>query len=155
MHIHTDTITTTDVHRAVIDIPEVYVDVTEHGSRSRARKLDVTLSAEPRKGRRPRNSNREATGDAAATWDEWGVFLAHLYDIDPDMTCWAYENAEHFHWATAGRFANGGPDVRHDQHKWVLEGTVITGTYFTRACSCGARRRMMSYGHTFSELLPA
>lgn len=144
MQIHTDTLAVGDIIRATDGLPDVHVDVTQHGSRSRARKFDVTLSAVPRKGRRPRNSNRPAMFDAAATWDEWGVFLTRLFDTDPGMTVpRVYEDPEHFHWMTGARFSNGGPTEqdRHDQHRWEFQGHSPQKTYVVHECTCGAIHR--------------
>lgn len=104
-----------------------------------------------------RRGRRTRLPHAAATWDEWGIVLARLFDADPDaFVPGAYESAEHFHWATGGRFANGGPAEMHDQHKWEYLGPVATLAYHVHTCpKCGAVKRYMAWGHDFSELQSA
>jgi hypothetical protein len=60
----------------------------------------------------------------AASWDQWGVFLAALYDHDPDMVVgsgWkyaVYRDACAFHYATGHRFEDGRPEVIHHAHRF-------------------------------------
>ena len=98
-------VTRTDIHEAA-RIARVSFDVTTHGSRKRDHAFEVHLTGESR--RRPGHSSAES-GEYAATWDQWGVFLAHLFAIDPQMTCYAYKDAEDYATKTADRF--GAPEV--------------------------------------------
>ena len=67
-------------------------------ARKRAARLDVTLS-----GSSSRNTRNEPVH--GATWDEWGIFLGVLFRYDDTLTVpGVYEDAEHFHWSTGGRF---------------------------------------------------
>lgn len=52
-----------------------------YGSRSHARAVDVVLTGS---ARHRSQADRSAY---AATYREWGFFLAYLYTIDPDMKC--------------------------------------------------------------------
>lgn len=59
--------------------------------------------------RRPNDRGRNGWGAYAASWDQWGVLLANLFAIDPDMVVGSvkhptYDGAEHFHRLTDGRF---------------------------------------------------
>lgn len=148
MRIHTDHLTFNQVINAAMDMQDVYIDVTRHGSRKRDHAFELSVSAEPRKGRRPRNSgNRGADeGEAAATWDEWGVIFARLFDIDPGMTCHAYDGAEHYHWSTGNRFRDPATLEMHDQHRWEYSGQAVTGSYHVSECKCGAIRRWLTSG---------
>lgn len=143
MRIHTDTLEAHQIYRAANDMPDVYVDITRRGSRKRNHAFELSISAEPRKGRRPRNSgNRGSDGyDAAATWDEWGVIFARLFDIDPDMTCYAYDGADHYHWSTGDRFRDPATLEMHDQHRWEWVPRPSGSPFHESRCKCGAVRR--------------
>lgn len=88
----------------------VFERVTLHGSRTHERAVDVILS-----GDSPHaiNSGRSGSwGDAprAASWDQWGIFLAVIFEADPTAKAGRYANAEDFHHKTAWRFdADGEP----------------------------------------------
>lgn len=69
-----------------------------HGSRKRQRAFEVLLTG---------SNSRGQNGDPrtpAATYDEWGWFLAHLFTVDPEMTCTYYASAEDFHAKTDGKY---------------------------------------------------
>jgi hypothetical protein len=87
MRIHSDHLTTSDVYRAARHARVDVVELTEHKSQSRDHSFNVKLEGESR--RRP-NGGASGKGYAsgyAATWDQWGVFLAILFDIDPAAIC--------------------------------------------------------------------
>lgn len=115
VRIHTSHVVTEDVLRDAARIARVGLTLTEHGSRSADHAWDVHLTGASR--RRP-NSRTRDLGVYAATWDQWGVFLAHLFEVDPDAHCWAYMSATDFHLRTGGRFAHGWPDDAHGDHKF-------------------------------------
>jgi hypothetical protein len=97
MRIHTDTITRDDLHRLLPD--GVYLDVSEHGSRKRARAFEVSLFVFEKDAlhRHLRNSGKYGASDSiSATWDEWGVWFQRLYDIDRDAIIGWYETYSHF-----------------------------------------------------------
>lgn len=118
MRIHSDVLTPADLGSALRDtgltVEGVYLDAVEtHGSRSRARRLDVKLCAKPRNGRRrQRNTGHHGAEFAwqdpiwvAATYDEYGRWLAELFDRDPHMIVagW-YDGREDFRCATKFRY---------------------------------------------------
>src|SRR3712207_5740771 len=86
MRIHTDTVTELHIRaalRAATDASNGVrsVDVTRlqrHGSRTHSHAWDVILT-----GSNPRRQN--GGPDYAATYDEWGWFLAYLYGIDSEL----------------------------------------------------------------------
>jgi hypothetical protein len=87
---------------------------TLHGSRSRDHAFDVILSG---------NSGRRANfgGDwEAASWDQWGIFLGRIFKDDPDAVCWAYKDADDFHWQTGDRFLTLTLKDATRFHKWGL-----------------------------------
>lgn len=117
MRIHT-TATAADVRQAA-QLARVSFDrFSEHGSRKSARAFDVTLTGESR--RRPNRGSSGAGDDYAATWDQWGVFLAAIFDADPWASCWAYDDAATFHKMTSDRFRGGWPSDAHGDHSWVI-----------------------------------
>ena len=69
--------------------------------------------------RRPNGGQSGAGSGYAATWDQWGVFLGHIYRVDPDAKSWAYRDADDFHTQTDWRFDEQGmPNDAHGDHKW-------------------------------------
>jgi hypothetical protein len=115
MRLHTNTHTWRSVHEALGRAiakgkvaEHVMLDTcAEYRSQSRARGIEIQLGTydkEPGDGRRWTNSgNRGANSDAnqgtglyAATWDEWGWFLAELFDADPEAKCDRYDGRFEF-----------------------------------------------------------
>lgn len=98
MKIHSDTLTFADISACV---PEgCYLAVFHHkgfgrtrcgyeGSRSRARGFVVRLS-----GSNPRPMRN--LDDKAATWDEWGNFIAAIFKLDPAAIVGWYKTRENF-----------------------------------------------------------
>lgn len=114
MRLHTDKIDAIDLWdaRKAASTPDdgvVWLHFTEHGSRKRARAFEVGLEGDGTKNKRRRNPgtsrDRDRQQEYAATWDAWGRFFAYLFDIDPDMTCYAYDGRDDFHAKTEGKFA--------------------------------------------------
>jgi hypothetical protein len=109
MRLHSDTLTRDEIHAALTDadIPGVFIDVcTAHGSRPRSRGFEIRLAAcEGRdrngKKRRPRNTGTYG-GDGhdpykGATYDEWGYFIAELFERDPEAIFGPYNGRDGFH----------------------------------------------------------
>jgi hypothetical protein len=113
MRIHTNVLTPLDVFEAA-RISRTQVVWTVQGSRIRTRSIDVSLTGESR--RRPNSGKRGAgwSSEYAATWDQWGVFFAVLFDRDPAAVCGAglksatYRSRDDFHWQTCDRFRSIG-----------------------------------------------
>jgi hypothetical protein len=147
MKLHTDKLTDDDVYTACgMAGPDVDAEVTEAGSRIRDHALIVYLS-----GTSPRASAHDSH-DSAATWDEWGMVLAELFAGDPDMTIpKVYDDAEHFRWSTGNRFDTLTPAYQHPRHRWEYSGESVTGSYHVHTCDCGALRRYLSNGVSWSE----
>ena len=124
MRIHTDVLTRHHIHAAMREvgvnrIAEGKESLTlgtmvdrcdERGSRQRERGFDVTLVHDGTRNNRRRNpgTSRDRSvqwDEYAAPYDDWGWWLARLYELDPDMVAGQYENAAHFHQVTRGRFS--------------------------------------------------
>ncbi len=97
---------------------------SKHGSRSHRLAYEIVLSGEsPHK-----SGSAEFAQEQAATWDQWGIFLAVLYSVDPYAKSWAYSDATDFHHKTGYRFDEGGvdgrnhPEYRRTSHKWEGNG---------------------------------
>lgn len=136
MRLHTNTITESDVHQAVENLLGVYATVTRHGSRSHDHALEIRLEGN---GYLTNTGNGGAGATEGATWDEWGVMIARLYEIDPDAL-WGsakypvYRDVYHFHERTYDRFASGQmPENTHKRHKWDW------GQYGARCTKCSAQ----------------
>lgn len=145
--------------------------LTEHGSRTHDRALEVQLSGDS--SRCP--AAMDDWSDKAATWDQWGLFLSALFEVDPAARVGGakspiYIDRDHFHWSTGGRYL-GAPDddgVRgvdaptgtfltsgkgyHRQHRWTSGGSSVTGAYYVSECACGAIARRVAYGRSWSEI---
>lgn len=87
-----------------------FVQFNASGSRSRARGFDIQLGTDdrttgPTKSRRYKNSGKYGA-DAiwAATYDEWGWFIAYLFDTDPDATFGPYKGQQDFEGKTRYQF---------------------------------------------------
>lgn len=121
MRIHSDILTSGHIYQAVALLPGVYVDISSHGSRSRAAAFEVSLEGN---GYQKNTGQHGAGVEYAATWDEWGAFLGYLFTFDPDMLCGSakrptYADAEDFHQLTGDRFRSLEiPADTHKRHRW-------------------------------------
>lgn len=80
-----------------------------------ARTFDVILS-----GSGPRRSQWREQSVPAATWDEWGIFMARLFDHEPTMRIGPYRDRDHFRWSTGDRYDDLDPADQHN-HRWTLD----------------------------------
>lgn len=109
MRIHSDNLLYT-VLRDAARVARVDMDLTRHGSRSRAEAFNVTLRGEsnraPNRGtaKGMDRFDRFDRPERAATWDQWGVFLGILFDYDPEMKTPYYKDREDFNFRTNNRF---------------------------------------------------
>jgi hypothetical protein len=139
MRLHSSVLAPSDIYRATTaaGMTGVNVELTSHGSRSRAAAYNVHLTGTS--SRRP-NSGKGGAGhpdDRAATWDEWGMFLAALFELDPDMIAGtAYASREHFRAVTHERFDALTAPYQHGGggHRW----TFVAARYF-ECESCSAQ----------------
>lgn len=76
----------------------------ERGSRSHDHAFEIKLEGESRRRPNGGSSGKGYASGYAATWDQWGVFLSVLFDLDPRMSCWAYTDRDEFHRQTEDRF---------------------------------------------------
>lgn len=149
MRLHTDTLTERDIRQAARFAGVRFLRLEEKGSKSRVRAFIVHLA-----GSSPRRT--QGNEDYAATWDEWGMFFGHLFHLDPEMIARGmgrYDNAEHFHWSTVGRFKLMIPLLQHN-HRWEYSGSAATGAYWVQQCkSCPATFRVLDPKHfkSFTE----
>lgn len=113
MKLHTDTLTISDMHRALTaTVPAATLEAVEQGSRSRARGVTFRIAADARPGRRRRDDGRYGAEDAfmpaytyAATWDEHGAFFARLFTLDPEAIIGPYKGRADFNRQTAYKYA--------------------------------------------------
>lgn len=132
MKIHTDKITLADLYAATRDIPGAYLDdVAYAGSRSRDHAFWVSLESDgtpdqhgaPRRHKR-NSGHRGAHPGYAASYADWGHWLAALFDIDPDAIASSYKGRDDFHAQTKGAFETEQPDdygpTPEQEHAWDL-----------------------------------
>jgi len=144
MRIHSDKIETADVRNA---LPKgvMIAALSRHKSRTRDHGIEIRLYGT--------SSYRTQDGSGqAATWDEWGILLAVLFELDPKMVAAGYPSADEYHWITGDRFRTLRVEDQHRRHSWEYTGKAATGSYVVHTCTCGAITRRMSYGHSFSEI---
>ena len=130
MRIHSDTLTTQDFTTALraAGLNDVRIDgCTIHGSHSRRRAYEVRLEAEPKQGRRRRNTGTHGAEDAwqtmmvaAATYDEHGYWMVELFGRDPKAIVGPYDGRDDFHRQTDRKF-----DRTRDQSKFTDEHGVL------------------------------
>lgn len=147
MKIHSDTITMRQVYDATnaAGMRGVTAErLTQHGSRSRDHSFDVTLRGNSTRKPNPGTGGRYFDeGEYAATWDEWGMFIHCLYQIDSNALIGQYGSRAVFEEATALRFdeliaANACPG-----HHWKYAGPMIQ--------SCTKCDAVMNYGAIYAK----
>lgn len=97
MRLHSDTLTERDLYAALPD--GVHANITQKGSRKRARAFEVTLYVLDKDDLHRRYGNSGGYGastDVAATWDEWGIWMARLYVLDQEALIGWYHDPAHF-----------------------------------------------------------
>jgi hypothetical protein len=122
--IHTDKITYPDLHSALTTTTTgVWLDRADlKGSRSRQRAWDVALESDgtPDKNGKPRRRTRNVGTSRrsyehpgfAASYDDWGWWLAALFEIDPEAIAGPYKGYEDFHLQTKGDYLSRRPRRR-------------------------------------------
>ena len=148
VRLHSSFLETSDLRRAARVAGVGFTRLNLKGSRSRDHAFDFILT-----GHSPRRQNFGGE-DYAATYDEWGVLLGVLFDLDPTAVVpGVYQSGEHFHWATTDRYREGMPADTHPQHKWEWAGDVVTGSYRMHHCTkCSATLRYLLGKRTLADL---
>lgn len=140
MRIHSNTLTASDLADAAHDARVNFTRYGEGKSKSHARFFDVILTGESRR-------HQNGGPDMAATWDQWGVFLAVLFDRDRNMVCGTvkspvYNGQDNFDYRTDYRFDNVNnfwPTDAHGDHTFRYSGIP-----FQQKCTkCTAVMRWM------------
>jgi hypothetical protein len=151
MIIHSDTLVYSDFDAAATAAGVDLQGFNVKGSYSRARAFNVTLSGSGRNGGMYGN-----LGYPTATWDEWGIVLAHLFNVDSAARVpRVYEGAEQFHWATGDRYRTLTRDAAHVKHNWLsgdTNGQSAGGAYYVQSCKCGALLRRLASGYRWEDI---
>ncbi len=128
MKIHSDTLTLNDLHRA---LPKgVLMHCTQKGSRTRSHAFDVTLYVWEKDSLHRRFGNSGGYGakdEVAATWDEWGIWIANLYAADPDAVMAYYKDHADFIAETTRTIEN----VRRRHKPTSVEARTHTAPWLT------------------------
>lgn len=95
MKIHTDHIHRAELFEALQEVDSSLVlNVSEHRSYKRARMFNAYLKwAGEVNYERRRNASTHWT---AATWDEWGLWIDRLFQLDPEAIIGQYHGYEDF-----------------------------------------------------------
>lgn len=148
MRIHTN-VFGLDLRAAADKAGVTIVQSAPHGSRSHARAFEVILSGSGRHGGQWGNGQGKS-----ATWDEWGIFLAELFRLDPELKTKDYPNEEAFHWVTVDRYRTLTSAEQHVQHKWSHDiQRHCTGGYLIHTCKCGASLRSPAHGYKVADFV--
>lgn len=99
MKVHSDNLTTADFYKAGAIAKVGIVSLSPEGSRSKTHGYKVYLTGSAKHMSQHNYSIR------AASWDEWGYFLAHLFSVDPDAVCGPYKGISDFDSQTDWRFS--------------------------------------------------
>lgn len=151
MFIHTNSITRDQIVSAAKYSEVTLQECTEQGSRSHARKFKFYVSGHGVTGGQ---WGSLPAGVKSATWDEWGIVLNYLFNVDPQATCGRgnYADREHFHWRTGNRFKTLQPWDQHLRHRWEYrdkagaEYNRMFDTCHQSVCRCGAINRWEKRG---------
>jgi len=90
MRIHSSVITRQDIHNAARDARADVLQLDDHPSRSRSKAFEITL------GGLSKSRTQRFRDERAATYRQWGHFLAILFKIDPAMRAGAYDGVQRF-----------------------------------------------------------
>jgi hypothetical protein len=130
MRIHGNSITRTQLGEAAALAGVTFVRRHWHESRSRDHAFEVILS-----GNSPYRCMGGDRDEYAASWDQWGIFLNKIFDLDPSITIpRVYADAALFHKITGDRFRTLRLADAHRRHRWQAPGNC------TASCACGAFR---------------
>lgn len=111
---------------------KAHVDITrweKSEARKRALRWDIALSGD--------SASMQGNGDGyrAATWDQWGIFLADLFETDPNLTTEYYADREAFHAITDDRFTTLTYEQSHRKHDWRYMPIGRTMHYACNGCT--------------------
>lgn len=107
MKIWSDVLTTQDIRIAQRTVTGVRIERMTGISRPRVRRHGWNVLLGRPSSNRHFNTGKHGAGDfGAATWDDYGRFLAVLFERDPGMRAAYYEGRDRFHVATKGKFAS-------------------------------------------------
>jgi hypothetical protein len=111
MKIHTNALNDAYLYSLMQKASKRAPDVDLHilgmaGSRSHTRAIEIALRGHGKRHTRPPNTGitGAASGERAATIDDWGHFLAQVFASDPSAKAGPYKNANDFHRATSGKY---------------------------------------------------
>lgn len=145
MRIHSDVINYTQQLRDLLPEGVKAQVVNPHRSRKRANAYEVQLHGTS--GRRTQSGS-----GIAASWDEWGAFIAGVFALDAAAIVGPYDGADFFHWTTDDRFRSFDIEEQHRRHRWSYVGPVATRSYSVHECPCGSLTRTMSRGYSFADI---
>lgn len=105
MKIYSDKLTTQDLFDKIRSpLSFERLDIIEH-PRVRSKGWDVLLSND--NSNRHFNTGTHGAGEqGAASWDDYGRFIARLYEIDPEARIGIYNDARQFNHDTQGVYSS-------------------------------------------------
>ena len=142
MRLHSDIITVEDIETAATSAGAAVHAATPHGSRARARAFEVFLTGHGKMG-----GQYGGTDAPTASWDEWGMVVAALFELDPWMIVGSpgrpiYGDIDAFHEVTANRYVDLRPADACHWHRWDPTGRTWTTSgieaYGMTCRKCGA-----------------
>ena len=109
MRVHTNNLTEADLHKALTnaDVTDVELRILgKHGSQKFDRAYEVALRGRgTRHTKAPQTKITNADKEYAATYDDWGWFIAATYDLDSEARFGPYRDYDDFHAQTKHKYA--------------------------------------------------
>jgi hypothetical protein len=105
MRIHTNNLSKAEV-ASTLGMPDdvtVHV-VSQHGSRTHRIAYEVALRGQSKRHKQAPQTRDDSMPGKAATWEDWGQYLANLYRMDVDLVAGPYTDRADFHKQTKGKF---------------------------------------------------
>lgn len=107
MKVYSDTLDRNDLYEAAHGTPGVQITSTKmNRPRIRARGWAVTLTC-PSSNRHQNSGTHDAATwmPSAASWDQYGQWMALVFERDPDARIAEYDGREAFHRATKNKYS--------------------------------------------------
>lgn len=136
------------------------------GSRTHEKKADVILTGHSTHATNQRHGFHDEYTPRAASWDQWGIYLAVIFDQAPDTKTDYYADAGDFHRQTGMRFRRdlmeapvdlvmspASPAYQRTQHVWSRD-FANGGLFEGKAWSCTNSRHAIDAHPCTAVLVP-
>jgi hypothetical protein len=151
MKFYSDTLTPEDFRAALSVAAGLGLEEFTPLTRPKLRRHGWNLRLSRAGSRRPFSSGQSgATGAGAASWADYGWFIAALYKRDPGMQAGSYKDRDDFHAKTEGAFR---PDQEYDNETSALTaGQALRLAFLEQLCEHSGGRMGPEYADELDEL---